>query len=740
MAEAAADGGGVTVVDQSWSAARVSSNAPPLGSTATVQCGGGLVDRLKGFLLSGDFSDVVVVVAESVDHASCSSGSGAAAADSEPEAEWHLHAVILAAQSDFFFKALTAGFIEKSARHVRIECAGTTAAWPQLVEFFYTDALTISNDNVLPLLALARQLMVPAVDAACMDFIAQRLSPSTCLSYLREAVQYNLHELQRECVVLAAKGMFSLYASDVAGLPWQTLVEILQHEELTVNCEVQVVEFVLRYLAHTNVDAEGVAELTKLIRLPYLDNDTLAALADHGSLPREAVLEAALARVAIVDKPSLNLALLPTPPRPTYCCDLRYGLPGGCTHVDVDLESIWDMLVRVMTVRVSGVGDGHPLNVLLARLAPDDESGPWFETACSDSPPCWVEVQLPPNVVVTSLVRYTYVHGHRRTGYYRMRNFKTQVAETPGGTWVDVATRNFIEQNEVLITSPLSGGGTAPSLPTHTLPGSATAVGSGAHASRGGGLTSVGAAAAAAAAPVAALAPPQQPTAASAAAAAVAAVAQLVSSTGGATQPERASQQPAINRGFQVLRIVGTMAQEDGVHRLCIRDLKMFGSARVDLMCQTPGVDLVLAAGSFAPASSSTPGGHAPSGSGASGGGGGGASTSARAAGGYGYGGGGGARHGRGASRSPVLRSAAAALGVVGVGGGGAEVPGGQAPLYGGGGGEGGGGGGVRVLVGDGDDDNDGGVGEGEGGGLAAFAMAARGAGQQALPLPRPRQ
>jgi hypothetical protein len=42
---------------------------------------------------------------------------------------------------------------------------------------------------------------------------------------------------------------------------------------------VQVVEFVLRYLAHTNVDEDGVAELTKLIRLPYLDNDTLAALA-----------------------------------------------------------------------------------------------------------------------------------------------------------------------------------------------------------------------------------------------------------------------------------------------------------------------------------------------------------------------------------------------------------------------------------------------------------------------------
>jgi hypothetical protein len=34
-----------------------------------------------------------------------------------------------------------------------------------------------------------------------------------------------------------------------------------------------------------------------------------------------------------------------------------------------------------------------------------------------------------------------YSHGHRRSGYYRLRNFKTQVAAEPGGPWVDLPAR-----------------------------------------------------------------------------------------------------------------------------------------------------------------------------------------------------------------------------------------------------------------------------------------------------------
>jgi len=63
-----------------------------------------------------------------------------------------------------------------------------------------------------------------------------------------------------------------------------------------------------------------------------------------------------------------------------------------------------------------------------------------------------------------------------------------------------------------------------------------------------------------------------------------------------------------VHRPFQVLRIVSTGPQEDGVHRLCLKGLRLHGTARVDLMTPpawgggpTGQQPLVLAPGSFRP-------------------------------------------------------------------------------------------------------------------------------------------
>lgn len=52
----------------------------------------------------------------------------------------------------------------------------------------------------------------------------------------------------------------------------------------------------------------------------------------------------------------------------------------------------------------------------------------WFETDESADPLPWVEVRLPHNVTMVKMSRYSFAHGHRRSGYFRMRNWRTQVA------------------------------------------------------------------------------------------------------------------------------------------------------------------------------------------------------------------------------------------------------------------------------------------------------------------------
>eukprot|EP00195_Chlamydomonas_chlamydogama_P009877 CAMPEP_0202904554 /NCGR_PEP_ID=MMETSP1392-20130828/29972_1 /ASSEMBLY_ACC=CAM_ASM_000868 /TAXON_ID=225041 /ORGANISM="Chlamydomonas chlamydogama, Strain SAG 11-48b" /LENGTH=535 /DNA_ID=CAMNT_0049592221 /DNA_START=68 /DNA_END=1672 /DNA_ORIENTATION=+ len=503
-------------------------------TSSTRMYGGGFKCCFQKFLESREFTDVVVTLGD------------------DPK-EYHLHSLLLANRSDFFHKALTSDFSERRERRIRIDAAYASCAWEQLVEYFYTDTLLITDDNVLPLMALSRQLLIPTVDSYCIDYVKARLKPENCLKYLRDAVQYNLHDLQYESTTLAARGLYHLTTNaDLAGLPPQTIVDILQHEELTVQCEQQVVELVLRYLATTCVEEQALREICSQIRFTYLDNDNLVELASQGVLPRDLVLEGALARLSLMDKAHVDVSALKPLPRSSYCCNLQYNLPGGSTHMDVDLESIWEQLSKVVGVKVSGCAEGAPSHVV------SSDADAWFETNDSADPPPWIEISMPPNVTLVQLTRYTYCHGHRRAGYFRLRNFKTQVAEQPGGQLVDVMTR-MVEQCEVQITGgplPLGAHGASPLSPTSSLPLP------GAHPSSSlGGLPLCAAGGGGS----------------------------FSSASSSATSGLYRGSACGGTRGFQVLRIQATGPQEDGVHRLCMRNIRLCGTARIDLMRQGAG-------------------------------------------------------------------------------------------------------------------------------------------------------
>lgn len=135
-----------------------------------------------------------------------------------------------------------------------------------------------------------------------------------------------------------------------------------------------MLRFVKKYLAGTQLEAADVEAISRRVRYLYLDNATLTELAaaahtcsgeapcssskscgSSGSadsagtsasssggasasgsggggacaLPRELLLEGAIARLAYMDRSDLPLGQLRPPPRPSYCCNMAYQLPGG---------------------------------------------------------------------------------------------------------------------------------------------------------------------------------------------------------------------------------------------------------------------------------------------------------------------------------------------------------------------------------------------------------------------------
>ncbi|KAG2447529.1 hypothetical protein HYH02_007453 [Chlamydomonas schloesseri] len=220
--------------------------------------------------------------------------------------EYRLHSLLLAYHSEFFRRALSSDFAEGAARRIvlRFEDSGDT--WPLLVNYFYTEEITLTDANVLALFAASRELLIPAIQDFCADFAQNSLEPSNALSFLRQAVQYNCDAFRTSCVSLVASSFNTCCAKSTDGLPVDVILEILDHPQLFVQTEEQVLLFVQNYVRRHRLDEATVRQLYRGVRLPFLSNDRLAALAaeppGHGP-PMDMLMAAMAQRLQLLDHP-----------------------------------------------------------------------------------------------------------------------------------------------------------------------------------------------------------------------------------------------------------------------------------------------------------------------------------------------------------------------------------------------------------------------------------------------------
>lgn len=241
--------------------------------------------------------------------------------------EYKLHMLLLAFHSEFFRRAFSSEFREKSERKVVLGFEDSAGVWPDMMEYFYTEELTLTDENVLPLLAMSRELMVPKIQEFCADYAQSSLEPSNAIHYLNQAVQFNCDSFRESCVALVAEGFPNSFHKPTDGLPievnmvavthhvalhtaqfavtyiqmhWpcfccpcscfassmlimndimQVMLEVLQHPNLTVQTEEQVLTFVLNYVRRHNLAPEAVRSLFENVKFVFLSNERLSTLA-----------------------------------------------------------------------------------------------------------------------------------------------------------------------------------------------------------------------------------------------------------------------------------------------------------------------------------------------------------------------------------------------------------------------------------------------------------------------------
>uniref|UniRef100_F6YTZ8 BTB domain-containing protein n=1 Tax=Ciona intestinalis TaxID=7719 RepID=F6YTZ8_CIOIN len=171
----------------------------------------------------------------------------------------------------------------------------------QILEAMYSTSITLSQHTVDDMLSAASFLRIPAVVAACGDFLAEMLCVKNCLRTLQVANLYSLNELLERCYSMACKNFMTVcHQKEFLKLRYCELQSLLPRQDLAVNTELNAFDAVVRWMdgdKPTRMTYAG--RLMRHIRFPFIPESELV---DHveasdyvtnvpkvGDLVREAV-------------------------------------------------------------------------------------------------------------------------------------------------------------------------------------------------------------------------------------------------------------------------------------------------------------------------------------------------------------------------------------------------------------------------------------------------------------------
>ncbi|XP_069687912.1 kelch-like protein diablo [Periplaneta americana] len=160
------------------------------------------------------------------------------------------HKVILSSASPYFRAMFTSGLKETKQDCIEMHEVEFSAL-KDIIRFFYTTEIEVTEDNVYNLMEVTDLLQVSAVRAACSHYLLSTLNASNCLSvYVRavlrsyndlahKAFRYILHNFK--CIMQEEEFLY---------VPPDTLLRILDSRLLNVADEGQLLEGVLHWWKH----------------------------------------------------------------------------------------------------------------------------------------------------------------------------------------------------------------------------------------------------------------------------------------------------------------------------------------------------------------------------------------------------------------------------------------------------------------------------------------------------------
>ncbi|XP_061456930.1 kelch-like protein 21 [Rhineura floridana] len=196
----------------------------------------------------------------------------------------------LACHSRYFEAMFFGGTRERSQRHIQIKGV-EPEAFKALLDFTQTGTIHVDRDNVASLLETADFLQLDRAKRRCETFLERELHTSNCFSLMAYAQQFACVELHSAARLVALSHWADVAAhGEFEDLPKETLLGLLQSDELFANREDMVFNTVMQWVAADPAGREGdFLELVGLIRVPFLSLSFLDLLVKRTKHPGQEI-------------------------------------------------------------------------------------------------------------------------------------------------------------------------------------------------------------------------------------------------------------------------------------------------------------------------------------------------------------------------------------------------------------------------------------------------------------------
>jgi hypothetical protein len=241
------------------------------------------------------------------------------------------HRIILAHSSEFFKLLLSSEFKEKRLAVVNLNFPDPSNVFPQVLQFIYQGKLSVTLDSVISLLTQADHYLIHHLATKCSEFVDKHLKRSTVVKLLVDAVNFNQERVVRKCLNFVASNFLHMNTwgidyqwrgdsaatsanankkeplhdelADLNLLPPKTMLRLLTHPRLSVGNEWSLYQLVCRYISHNQqplaAHPELVEPMMRTIRFRWFSYAQLEQACNNALVPRQVLLEACMARLAV---------------------------------------------------------------------------------------------------------------------------------------------------------------------------------------------------------------------------------------------------------------------------------------------------------------------------------------------------------------------------------------------------------------------------------------------------------